>query len=473
MNMKEQVKFAVIADPHYYSEKLGNSGLAYTMRANSDQKMLAHSRGVITAALEEIKNSDAEFLLIAGDLTNDGEKVSHEEMRSLLYEFQKVKPVYVITATHDWCCDGNPRRFEGIKVYRDVETIKPEELRDFYKDFGPEKAVSEYFTHQNKSSYIIRTSENVSIFCLDDDQDGQGNSGYSEEHFNWIKEEIKKAKDRGDFVFGMQHHHMLLTEFDRVINGKGSVERKEKLCKAFADAGLSVMFTGHSHMQHIRKIETENGNHFYEFNVASICGYPAPIVYCTLTEDGIEAKTKHLEKYTYNNQIFTNDHLKAHATFLFENVLNSAKGNRKTEFVTLLTSIGIPNKKARKLWFLLGGILKTINELTVYKTAKILNFFTLRKAIPAKDAKMLKNVQLTDMIFSAFHSILDGSIVKYTPGSPYYNVFTRAVSLPLRLIKLLRIKNSNIIRILTHLEKTGPEIMTGGPIDANDAFLNF
>ena len=87
--MKNEVKFAIIADPHYYSEKLGNSGFAYTMRANSDQKMLAHSRAVITAALEEIKNSDAEFLLIAGDLTNEGERVSHEEMRHLLYDFQK------------------------------------------------------------------------------------------------------------------------------------------------------------------------------------------------------------------------------------------------------------------------------------------------------------------------------------------------------------------------------------------------
>ena len=36
--MNNQVKFAIIADPHYYSEKLGNSGIAYTLRANSDQK---------------------------------------------------------------------------------------------------------------------------------------------------------------------------------------------------------------------------------------------------------------------------------------------------------------------------------------------------------------------------------------------------------------------------------------------------
>ena len=471
--MKNQVKFAVISDPHYYSEKLGNSGLAYTMRENSDQKMLAHSKGVITAALEQIKYSDIDFLLIAGDLTNDGELISHEEMRYLLSQFKESFPIYVITATHDWCCDGNPRRFDGIYVYRDVKTLKPEELRDFYKDFGPEEAISEYFTHQNKSSYVIRPCENVSIFCLDDDQDGQGNSGYSEEHFNWIKNELKKAKERGDFVFGMQHHHMLLTEFDRVINSKSAVERKEKLCKDFADAGLSIMFTGHSHMHHIRKVESDDGNHFYEFNVASICGYPAPIVYCTLTDEGIKTETKHLEKYTYKNEVFTNDHLKAHATFLFENIFIAAKKKRKTEFVTLLGSIGIPNKKARKLWIFLSGVIKIINSLSVYKAARILNFFTFGKAIPSKDAKQLKNIPLTHMIFSTFHSILDGSVVKHKVGSPYYNVFTRALSLPLVVVKKLSIKNDKLTRIFTHLEKASHEIMTGGPIDANNAFLEF
>ena len=77
------------------------------------------------------------------------------------------------------------------------------------------------------------------------------------------------------------------------------------------------------------------------------------------------------------------------------------------------------------------------------------------------------------MIFSAFHSILDGSIVKHPVGTPYYNVFTRALSLPLIIVKKLRIKNKNIIRILTHIKNASHEIMTGGEIDANKAKLYF
>lgn len=471
--MNKPVKFAIIADPHYYSEKLGNSGSAYEMRANSDQKMLAHSKSVILAALDEIKNSDAEFLLIAGDLTNEGERVSHEEMRDVLYEFKKHMPVYVITATHDWCSSGKPKRFEGDSFFTDVETLKPEELRDFYEDFGPNEALSEYFTHQHKASYVIRPAEGVTVFCLDDDQDGNGGSGYSEEHFDWIKTEVENAKKRGDVFFGMQHHHVFLTELDRVINGKGAVERKEKMCRNFADIDFSVMFTGHSHMHHIRRLENENGKHFYEFNIASISGYPAPIVYCTVTNEGINTETEFLKQYEYNGITYSNDHLKNHATFLFKNVIDAAKQNSKLEFITVLVAIGVSEKTAKKLWFFLGWLVKAIGNMSVYKAAKILNFFTFGKAVPKEAAKQLKNVQLTDMIFSAFLSILDGSIEKHDVNSPYYKVFTAALSLPLRIVKALRIKNEGILRILTHISNASHEIMTGGEIDASKAMLYF
>ena len=305
-------EFAIIADPHYYSEKLGNSGKAYERRAGSDQKMLAESRGTVTAALEQIKNSKAKFLLIAGDLSNDGELVSHEEMRELLYEFKKTMPVYVITATHDWCCDENPRRYEGDNIFHDVKTLAPEELCDFYRDFGPNEAISEFHTHQDKVSYAVRPCEHVTVFCLDDDQNGSGGAGYSPEHFQWIKEQTQLAKERGDVVFGMQHHHLYLTEFDRAINGKGSVDYRIEQVTKFADIGFPVMFTGHSHMQHIRKVETEKGNHFYEINVGSISGYPAPICFCDVYEDGIDIKTEHLEKFTHNGIEYTNDFLKNH-----------------------------------------------------------------------------------------------------------------------------------------------------------------
>lgn len=472
-NMSNKIKFAVIADPHYYSEKLGCEGNAYERRAGSDQKMLAPSKGTVTAALDLIKESDAQFLMIAGDLSNDGELCSHEEMREILYEFKKHMPVYVITATHDWCCDGNPRRYEGDNVYHDVETVPPEALHEFYKDFGPDESLSEFHTHQDKVSFVVRPCEGITVFCLDDDQNGEGGSGYSEEHFKWITEQTEEAKKRGDIVLGMQHHHLHLTEFDRVINGKGSVEYRERLCTKFADIGFPVMFTGHSHMQHIRRLETASGNQFFEINVGSISGYPAPIVYCEADADGLDIRTEHLEAFTYNGETFTNEYLKNHATALFADVIAAASTNDKRKFAALVEAVGMSNEKSFKIWKFAKPVLKWLDKLTVKKAARIMNFISFGKAIDKKAAKEIGDTKVKDIIFATFHSILDGSLVKHEEGSAYYIVVTQALAFPLRLIKKLRIKNGGLIRTLTHLKNAAPELMTGGPLDNNNYYIKF
>ncbi len=472
--MEKFCKFAVIADPHYYSEKLGIEGKAYEMRQGSDQKMLAKSRGAVIAAFEEIKKSDAEFLLIAGDLSNDGERCSHEEMRELLYEFKKSMPVYVITATHDWCCDGNPRRYEGDKVFHDVETVPVNELANFYKDFGLNDSLSAFYTHQNKVSYTVRPCEGVTVFCLDDDQSSETNedgSGYSPEHWEWIENQVKEAQKRGDIVLGMQHHHLFLTEFDRAINGKKAVEYKEKMCKRFAEIGFAFMFTGHSHMQHIRRIYSDSNKPFYEINVASIGGYPAPICYIDATEKGLNIETAHLEKFTYKGETYTNDYLKNHATKLFSDVIDAASTGEKEKFQAVVEAIGMSHEKSAKIWIIAKPLLNWLNKLTVTKAARMLNFISFGKAIDKKAAKEIGDVLIKDAIFSTFHSILDGSVEKHPEGTAYYTVFTQALAFPLRFVKKLKIKNSSLIRTLTHIKNAAPELMTGGPLDNNNFFL--
>lgn len=461
-------KFAVIADPHYYSETLGNSGEAYERRAGSDQKLLAPTKGIIKAALEEIKNSDAEFLLIPGDVSNDGEKASHEEMRELLYEFKKAKPVYVVTATHDWCCDQNPRRYEGSNVFHDVPTLGPDELRDFYRDFGPLDAVSEYFTHLKNSSYVLTPKKGITVFCLNDDQSGEGSSGYSSEHFEWIKAETEKAKKRGDLVFGMQHHHLYLTELERTINGKGSVEYRKRQASRFADIGFKAMFVGHSHMQHIREHISENGNSFFEINVASISGYPAPIAYCEIKDGTLFVKTSHLKSFNFNGKEYTNDFLKEHATKLFQNILDAAVKNEKREFAALMESVGLSNEKSNKLWPFVRPLLKKLDTLTVKSAARLINAFTFGKGITKCAAREIGDTRVKNIIFEAFHSILDGSLTTHEEGTAYYTVFCDALSLPLRVVKKLHIKNDGLIATLTHLKNAGDEIMTGEPLNNNE-----
>ena len=129
-------RFVFIADTHHFSRTLSDGGEAYAYRSESDQKCLEETGEIIDAAFEKILEDPPAAVMIAGDLSDDGERICHEEFREKLRELQKHVPVYVITATHDWCCDENPRRFTGDEVTNDVETVPHEELSEFYREFG-------------------------------------------------------------------------------------------------------------------------------------------------------------------------------------------------------------------------------------------------------------------------------------------------------------------------------------------------
>ena len=68
---------------------------------------------------------------------------------------------------------------------------------------------------------------------------------------------------------------------------------------------------------------------------------------------------KNLDELKQRYDESTNDKEKKH----FKNVLDAARQNRKLEFITVLVAIGLPNKKAKQLWSLLGGLIKSIECL--------------------------------------------------------------------------------------------------------------
>ena len=88
------MKLTVLADLHYYDPSLGTTGEAYALRSGSDQKCLAETGAILDAAFAEIAASDTDAVLIAGDLTNDGERVCHEGVLKKLYRLKAQKPVF-------------------------------------------------------------------------------------------------------------------------------------------------------------------------------------------------------------------------------------------------------------------------------------------------------------------------------------------------------------------------------------------
>ncbi len=446
-------KLTFIADTHHYSKTLGTKGRQYELRSGSDQKCLAETGEIIDSAFDYISKSDTDAVLIAGDVTNDGEKVSHLEFREKLKALAKSKKVYVITATHDWCCDENPRRYDGDKVFHDVEVMKSSELRDFYFDFGPKDALSEYITHIGTCSYVVQISENVRILALNDDKNQNGHAGFTEEHFCWIEEQIKKAQQDGCLIIGMEHHLLMPHVTPLITGGSTCVENREYVASRLADAGLKYMFVGHSHIQSTSSFKTRKGSVITEVNVGSLVGYPAPIVEVTVNDDlTLSYQVKHLKNFTLNgNKVDAQEYLKKHTLDLLHRVIDAPD---KKELIDRLTALQLDGKKFEKFTPIIFKVLKFIKNADVMDVYKKLKRIGLAKDIDYILAVKYRNKKLLDIIDEIYLSLFDGSTVTYSRDDDYYKLIISVVSIPSKIFK----KNNDMKKLIFAIDS----ILTGG-----------
>ncbi|MGN0467721.1 MAG: metallophosphoesterase family protein [Acutalibacteraceae bacterium] len=456
--MKNSTKLTFIADTHHFSRTLSDGGKAYALRSGSDQKCLEETGGIIDAAFSHIANSDTQAVMIAGDLTNNGERVSHEEFRNKLYALQKSKPVYVITATHDWCCDENPRRFDGEKVYHDVPVLKPQELRDFYYDFGPKQCNAEFITHLTTCSYTVDVGKNVRILALNDDQNGKGRAGFKEDHFQWIEEQIKKAKADGKVLIGMEHHLLIAHIHPLIMGGSTCVGDREEVASRLADAGLRYMFVGHSHIQAVDSFTSAKGNTITEVNVGSLCGYPSPIVNVTVSDDGLEISTDCVQTFIHDGKVYdTKEYLANKACALVDRVLECAT-LEKSDFIERLDALQLDGKKLGKLYPVAKPVLKFISNADVDGLYKLLHIFRFDKDIDKRSVSLLSDKKITEFIHEILLSALDGSANRITQDSSYYRVCMGAAAC------LQKIYNS---KLANDIKQTLHNILTGGEYNIN------
>lgn len=428
------LKLTFIADTHHYSETLGTEGRQYELRSGSDQKCLAETGAIIDAAFEKIGNSDTDFVLIAGDVTNDGEMVSHQEFRDKLYKLREKKKVYLITATHDWCNDLNPRRYDGDCVYNDVPTMTAKELPLFYKDFGPDAAISRFTTHIGTCSYVVQLSDNVRLLALNDDKNEHNHAGFTEAHFCWIEEQLRQAKADGCLMIGMEHHLLIPHISPLITGGSTCVADREYVASRLADAGLKYMFVGHSHIQNTDSFKSAKGNVITEVNVGSLVGYPAPIVHVTVHDDMTLSYTvDYLEKFTYNGiEYDAEDYLKKHALAVIHRLLDAPEIE---EFGARLTAMQLNGDKLKKLYPVIKPIINLIKNGTVSQLYNKLKFMGLAKNMDQALADKFKDYRVMDFVDRIFLSAFDGGRITFDRTSDYYLFVMSVISIPKNALK--------------------------------------
>lgn len=293
-NSDTDAKIAVISDNHLYdTDALGAAGEAFQTYLASDRKMLVESEKILDAALEQIKNSGAEYLLISGDLTKDGEKVNHELLAEKLTAFEAESgiEVFVINGNHD-ISNAHAKSFTEAGAER-TDTVDTKMFKNIYANFGYDHAVaqdSSSLSYAADLGYDYRLIVMDTCIYNDDANNPEQKTGgkFRDETLAWVRNQIEDARRDGRTPIGMMHHGLVPhTAIQPTFFSEYLVEDYANASETLADAGMSLVFTGHFHSQDASYITTANGNILHDVETGSLVTDPAPIRYVALKGDQV------------------------------------------------------------------------------------------------------------------------------------------------------------------------------------------
>lgn len=281
------MSFAVASDLHYVeptTEIDHNSDDPVFYYANRRAQMEHESGFIIDEMLRKCaENDDIEFLLIPGDLVNDGKVIlqQHLDVAEKLAKFEKEsgKQVYVIDGNHD--------------VGYDCATT-PEVFKEVYYEFGYKEALT---VEEDNCSYTANLGEKYRLIALDScDPSKSTEDGLTTDKLTWVLEQADIAKEDGRYPILMMHHNLLdHLPLQRLISRNFIVRFHYSTAELFADHGIKLVFTGHEHCSDAATFTSALGNVIYDFATTSLTMYPLEYRIFHISDEEIRYENKSID----------------------------------------------------------------------------------------------------------------------------------------------------------------------------------
>jgi len=273
-----QLTAMVISDDHVIAPKLHDNGSAFKSYAASDAGAdLKYSATIFKAFIATALHKKPDVVIVSGDITNNGEKASHEYVASQLKRLtQRHIRVYVVPGNHDI---NNPmtRSFKGKKQYG-ADAISPSEFKSIYAKAGYAAGVQ----HDSSSlSYLVKPSQKTWFLMLDSaiykGNYQQGSStvggGFTDGTLDWIAKVGREAKKQHATLIPVMHHNLMN---HTMIHQGYTIGYADQVQKVFSQANAKLTLSGHIHAQSIKATTVNDtklteiasgalilGNHYY------------------------------------------------------------------------------------------------------------------------------------------------------------------------------------------------------------------
>lgn len=243
--------FIIASDLHYQSPLMTDFGEAFqNFVRNDDGKVVEYVDSITDAFLAEAAEKQPDALILSGDLTQNGEKVNHEELakKLRLLESQGV-PVVVIPGNHD-INHPSAASFEGTEKKK-ADNINAEEFYSIYREFGYDEAMDR---DENSLSYIYQADERYWLMMLDScqyDPENKIGGRIRKETLLWMEKWLERAREEQVMMIPVAHHNLL--KESTLYPEDCTLENAVQVIDLLEQYGLPVYISGHLHLQRVKK----------------------------------------------------------------------------------------------------------------------------------------------------------------------------------------------------------------------------
>ena len=403
--------FYLITDTHFFKNTLGAYGKEYDDFMRFEQKCFAETEAINNAVFDFLaKTEKTDTILIAGDLSFNGEKESHLGFIKLLNQLRdNGKRVFVVTADHDFNDHCYGYTTEGGKF--EVEATKRDELFDLYYEYGFKDAIA---VDRKHLSYVAQIADGVRLLALNNDGSDTVKSAFDDDQLQWIKEQCRKAREDGQMMFAMNHYPLLPGQPIFSIISSAVQKGASQVTTLLADEGVHLVFTGHMHNQSINELVTENGNKFYDVCTGSIIASPSAMRFVEiLDENTVNIKTELIPDFQWDTK---GKSRQQYLSDLFDSMILNMLDDMKDDPERIMRKFGMKDDKMKSIVRFIG---KRLDTITVGTTAKLL---------AVKCDKSIKGMLLKDYICKLVRNVFSGNqtFKEGTPeGDAFLNVLNR------------------------------------------------
>lgn len=245
--MSLNCRFGIISDPHV--------GLPQTIGDNPNRfHLIEVSIPALETVFEHLEQLNIDFLLMPGDLTQDGEKENHRWLKQRLASLPF--PVYVVPGNHD-----------VPYIWESEDYIGLGDFPAYYQKFGYSDGQRLYYSQE-----ILPGLQLIGLNSTRFDEDEKQLGSLDEEQLAWLETTLEEIEDKLAIV--MIHHNViehLPGQSQHQLGKRYMLDNASQLKQILRKHGVKLIITGHLHVQ---DVAFEQG--LTEITTGSTVSYPHP-----------------------------------------------------------------------------------------------------------------------------------------------------------------------------------------------------